>query len=129
MDSGNFMNPGLDSKECLKILYDQIDQLLNEFKRSKFRCDLLVRNFFRKNKLQFVHNFVAIFLCSIGLFVSFDDRYGAPNPGSPWVFNCNHCVLIKCVPQHHKCRYSASHCVFQFHDYFGRVRAHRETRL
>ena len=69
-----FRNPGLDSKECLKILYDQIDQMLSDHRRRKFRFSLLVNDFFRKNKLEFTHNFVAIFLCSLGLFVSFDDR-------------------------------------------------------
>lgn len=73
VDANKFRNPGLDSKECLKILYDQIEQMLNDFWRRKFRCSLLVRHFFRKNKLEFVHNFVAVFLCSLALFASIDD--------------------------------------------------------
>lgn len=71
----NFRNPGLDSKECLKILYDQIDQLLNDYRKRKFRWVLLVRNFFRKNKLEFFHNFFAVFICSLSLFFSFDERF------------------------------------------------------
>lgn len=75
VDSMNFRNPGLDSKECLKILYDQIDQLLNDYRKRKFRWVLLVRNFFRKNKLEFFHNFFAVFICSLSLFFSFDERF------------------------------------------------------
>lgn len=67
--------PGLDHKECLKILYDQIDQVLLEFKQNKFQLKQLIFSFFKQNCLEFIHNFIAIFLCSLSLFISFNERY------------------------------------------------------
>ncbi len=65
---------GLEFSQCLKILHEQIAEILDDFKRKKSNFKLLSQSFFRQNYIELIHNSFAIFLCSISLFISFNER-------------------------------------------------------
>lgn len=68
------MEGGLKHKECLKILYDQTNEILNDFKSKKLKLNLVLYSFFTQNYYEFIHNCIAILLCSISLFLTFNER-------------------------------------------------------
>ena len=74
MQAGVSTPTGLEFTECLRILYAQIDEILVDFKRRKSNFKLLCQSFFRQNYIELIHNSFAIFLCSISLFISFNER-------------------------------------------------------
>lgn len=65
----NDNNNGLTHKQCLEILFEQINDLLDDYKCTKANYKLIAKHFFLNNLIEFIHNFLIIFLCSIGLFV------------------------------------------------------------
>jgi magnesium-transporting ATPase (P-type) len=66
---------GLTHKESLKILYDQIDNELSEFHSKKMKFRFLLNDFFQSNLLEFIHNFLAICLCSLFLFITLNKAF------------------------------------------------------
>ena len=66
---------GLGHEQCLKLMHDQIDEVLAEFKFKNFKLGSLIKSFLRDEKIKFVHNLMPVFLCSFGLLISFHERY------------------------------------------------------
>jgi hypothetical protein len=62
-------NTGLKHKECLKILQNEIENELKNYKNEKIKFNIIIKNFLDKNFIQFLHNFLIIFLCSIFIFI------------------------------------------------------------
>jgi hypothetical protein len=65
---------GLTHDECLRSLYDEISHVLLEFKERKLKLNLIFKSFFREKTSELIHNFLGIFLCSLSLFISFNEK-------------------------------------------------------
>lgn len=63
---------GLDHFECLQKLYDQIENILSQFKSEKLKANILIKLFLIKNRYEFVHNIIPIIVCLLGLLVPFE---------------------------------------------------------
>ena len=62
-------NEGLKHKDCLQILFNEIDDELVKYKQEKLIIRLIAKAFFKENIFEFLHNFLLIFLCSIFMFI------------------------------------------------------------
>ena len=67
-------NEGLDYSQSMNILHDGINEILVEYKKKKCNLRLLFLSFLRQNYIELIHNSFAIFLCSISLFISFNEK-------------------------------------------------------
>ncbi|CAF0705126.1 unnamed protein product [Brachionus calyciflorus] len=63
---------GLDHFECLQKLHDQIEQILHKFKNEKLRPKTLIKSYLIKNFLEFLHNFLPIFICLLSILVPYN---------------------------------------------------------
>lgn len=68
-------NLGLSTKESFKILYDDIEKVLIEFKENNFDLRKLINSFVKHNHLEFIHNLIAIVLCLISLLISISQPF------------------------------------------------------
>jgi hypothetical protein len=66
---------GLSSKESFKILHDEVESVLIEFIDKNFNLRKLFNSFLKQNHLEFVHNLIAIGLCSISLLISINQPF------------------------------------------------------
>jgi hypothetical protein len=66
---------GLSNKESFRILYSEIQSELIEFKKKNLNIRKLFNSFLKQNNLEFVHNLVAIALCSISLLISYNQPF------------------------------------------------------
>lgn len=76
----NIETEGLDHYECLKRLYDQTENILSQFESQQLNANVLIRSFLIKNRYEFIHNFIPIIVCLVGLLVPFESsKYFSKN--------------------------------------------------
>jgi len=66
---------GLSSKECLRALYNQIDEVLTKFKIENLKANRFVSLFYKQNKYELVHNFLLILYALLSLILASYFKY------------------------------------------------------
>lgn len=93
MESNNL---SLNHEQCLTTLHNQIEEELKEFKNNKFNLYNLFRSFITKNKYKFIHNLLPIFICSLCLFICYEDNF-LPNVSNAIIIFLLTCFNLACI--------------------------------
>jgi hypothetical protein len=66
---------GLSSRECLRIIYNHIDQVLLDFRKENLKTNHFVNFFYKQNKYELIHNTLLLLFSIFSLILSTYFKY------------------------------------------------------